>query len=65
MKVCGLPLTLKVHHKIINGIQTQLNIDEYKLDSCAINETSAQWLEYNIKNKKNYFINLFVDFFPL
>ena len=36
----------------INGIQTLLNIDEKELDSHAFKETCAQWLDYNINNKK-------------
>ena len=28
--------------------------DEQELDSRAFNETSAQWLDYNINNKKNH-----------
>ena len=30
----------------------KLNIDEKKLDSRDFKETSAQWLDYNTKNKK-------------
>ena len=37
----------------INGIQTQLNIDEQELGSCTLKEPSAQSLDYNtnIKNQ--------------
>ena len=49
-----------------NGIQTELNmgplnIDEYELDSHAFSEISAQWLDYNINNKKQFDIN--TDFY--
>ena len=50
------PMTM-AEWKPINGIQTQLNIDEKELDSRAFKEACAQWLGYNINNNnsKKYF----------
>ena len=50
----GLKWTKKLEKDmcLINSIQILLKIDEQEWDRCAFKETSAQWLDYNINNKK-------------
>ena len=44
--------SLKAYLRYSLGIKTWLNIDGQEIDSRALKETSAQWLNYNINNKQ-------------